>query len=236
MKKKLKAFTLAEVLITLAIVGVVAALTLPNLIANYQKKQTATKVKKVYTILSQAIQSAIVDYGDITGWDVYDEYTLSNSYEFANKYIKPYLNVVKDCGIETTGDCALELYGLNGLSTFTYYSSKLTKFFLNDGSEIFVGSPVLDSDGLDIRVHLLVDVNGKTKPNIVGKDVFQFELVLKESDKPYNNGKILPRYMYDTLEELIADEPNRCHKNQNGYACTMLLVRDGWEFKEHYPW
>ena len=39
-------FTLAEVLITLAIIGVVAVMTIPTLIANYQKKATATKVKR----------------------------------------------------------------------------------------------------------------------------------------------------------------------------------------------
>lgn len=49
MKKVLKskrAFTLAEVLITLGIIGVVAALTLPSVITNYQKKQTVEQLKK----------------------------------------------------------------------------------------------------------------------------------------------------------------------------------------------
>ena len=40
---KFKAFTLAEILITLGIIGVVAAMTIPTLITNYQKKQTVTK-------------------------------------------------------------------------------------------------------------------------------------------------------------------------------------------------
>lgn len=57
-------FTLAEVLITLGIIGVVAALTLPALIQNYQKKATATSVKKAYSELNQVIQMAKADYGD----------------------------------------------------------------------------------------------------------------------------------------------------------------------------
>ena len=48
-----KAFTLAEVLITLGIIGIVAAMTLPTLIGKYQKKQTVTQLKKSYTEISQ---------------------------------------------------------------------------------------------------------------------------------------------------------------------------------------
>lgn len=52
---KLRAFTMAEVLITLGIIGIVAAMTLPSLIGNYQKKQTAIQLKKFYSIMQQAI-------------------------------------------------------------------------------------------------------------------------------------------------------------------------------------
>ena len=47
-----KAFTMAEVLITLGIIGIVAAMTLPSLVGNYQKKQTAMQLKK--SLLSYA--------------------------------------------------------------------------------------------------------------------------------------------------------------------------------------
>ena len=54
-KNRNNGFTLAEVLITLGIIGVVAALTIPTLVANYQKKVTVTKVKKVYVTLNNAL-------------------------------------------------------------------------------------------------------------------------------------------------------------------------------------
>ena len=47
-------FTLAEVLITLGVIGIVAALTMPALIANYQKKVLETRIKKFYSVLNQA--------------------------------------------------------------------------------------------------------------------------------------------------------------------------------------
>ena len=50
-----KGFTLAEVLITLGIIGVVAALTMPTLMSNYRKHQTVTQLKKAYSEISQAI-------------------------------------------------------------------------------------------------------------------------------------------------------------------------------------
>lgn len=52
------AFTLAETLITLGIIGVVAALTIPSIIKNYQKKQTAIKLKQTYSLLTQGIRMA----------------------------------------------------------------------------------------------------------------------------------------------------------------------------------
>lgn len=59
------AFTLAEVLITLGIIGVVAAMTLPSLITNYQEKQRVSQLKKVYSALSQAFVSALQENGTV---------------------------------------------------------------------------------------------------------------------------------------------------------------------------
>ena len=62
--KKKAAFTLAEVLITLGIIGIVAAMTIPTLISNYQEKQTVSKLQKVYATLKNALEMAKVDNGD----------------------------------------------------------------------------------------------------------------------------------------------------------------------------
>ncbi|MDR1168674.1 MAG: prepilin-type N-terminal cleavage/methylation domain-containing protein, partial [Heliobacteriaceae bacterium] len=69
---KSKAFTLAEVLITLGIIGVVASLTMPTLIQDYQEKATVVKLKKIYSMLSQAYQSASMENGDPTNWGLKD--------------------------------------------------------------------------------------------------------------------------------------------------------------------
>ncbi len=61
--RKRCAFTLAEVLITLGIIGVVAALTMPSLIEKHQKSVTINKLKSTYSILNNAIEHAKADYG-----------------------------------------------------------------------------------------------------------------------------------------------------------------------------
>lgn len=63
-----KGFTLAEVLITLSVIGVVAALTIPGLVRNYQETQWKATVKKTYSELVQATQMLLVEHnGDFTG-------------------------------------------------------------------------------------------------------------------------------------------------------------------------
>lgn len=74
MNKK-RAFTLAEVLITLGIIGVVAALTMPSLIEHHQKQVVETKLKSFYSIMNQAIQIASIDEGGLDEFNT----TLANS-------------------------------------------------------------------------------------------------------------------------------------------------------------
>ena len=59
-----KAFTLAETLITVGIIGIIAALTLQSLIENHQKKITVTRLKAFNSIMAQAFQTAKLEYGD----------------------------------------------------------------------------------------------------------------------------------------------------------------------------
>ena len=74
---KKAAFTLAEVLITLGIIGVVAALTLPALIQNYHEKQRVTQLKKAYSVMQNAFLMAQEEYGDVTDWGL----TITNTGE-----------------------------------------------------------------------------------------------------------------------------------------------------------
>ena len=81
---KLKAFTLAEVLITLAIIGIVAALTIPSVISNYQQQEFKTGLKKAVSVLNEAIQTNIAQEGETP----YENQDLFN-------YFKRHMSVIK---------------------------------------------------------------------------------------------------------------------------------------------
>ena len=66
---KKQAFTLAETLVTLAILGIIAAVTIPNLVHKFQDRMTITKFKKVYSLLNNAIQQMYVIEGAPEKWD-----------------------------------------------------------------------------------------------------------------------------------------------------------------------
>lgn len=93
-----KGYTLAEVLITLGIIGIVAAITIPNVVKSYQKKTAAVRLKQVYSIISQALYNAQADSGDVNIWGA-NYYGLERNADntndiiiaFADNYFLPYL-------------------------------------------------------------------------------------------------------------------------------------------------
>ena len=103
-KEKL-AFTLAEVLITLGVIGVVAAITIPGLITSYNKKITETRLAKFYSVFNQAIRLSVAENGDVDTWDDYwsasgntykdgqaqdNETGVEGAFEL---YLKPYMQI-----------------------------------------------------------------------------------------------------------------------------------------------
>ncbi len=91
MSRKFNAFTLAEVLITLAIIGIVAALTIPNLIHSYKKKVVETKLLKFYTVMNEAIRRSEIDNGDKKNWNFPTNQWADSKEEFYNKYFNNYI-------------------------------------------------------------------------------------------------------------------------------------------------
>lgn len=100
-------FTLAEVLITLGIIGVVAAMTIPVMISSYNKHITETRLKKFYSLFNQAIKLSVAENGEVEGWDSYWDAAKNIYDEDGNvkensdvvdaafeKYLAPYMKVM----------------------------------------------------------------------------------------------------------------------------------------------
>lgn len=215
------AFTLAEVLITLGIIGVVAALTMPALIGNYKKQETVSKLKKAFTILNQSYKQAQVDNGEPVYWD--DPYSIGIE-KYFQTYWYPYLVINKMC--KTYQDCGFTKSSpwiLQNGSPYTLILISPTSrrvVILPDG--ILVQIIVTTGNGVSADYVINVDINGAGKPNKLGKDVFVF----------YWDGisGIVARG-YDKSETEIN---NVC--KSNGLYCAAKIIKDGWEIKDDYPW
>ncbi len=218
-----KAFTLAEVLITLGIIGVVAALTIPTLVNNYRKKQFETGLKKEYSVLLQALDM----YKQDNETPLKKEDTDQSHGEFKNK-IKPYLKILVDCGDEQAGKYEAKCvqngyYTQDKKYTYKTYSGNIANEDLFDDGQIILndGSHLLfENVGNSGAVFVSIDVNGYNKlPNKWGEDVFTFQLM--------NDGKLLPMGAEGTI---YADENTFCSKTSsnrfNGIACANRAIYD----------
>ncbi len=165
-----KAFTLAEVLITIAIIGIVAALTIPALVSKNEKKHFYTQFMKSYNTLSNAINMSVADNGFPSSWTIVEG--VEGAAGVSNKYLKPYLNVAKTCDKTNYQECFSQVIkNFNGEETelnFDPESGEISTLLLQDGSSIWV------SDVHPLLISILVDTNGLKGPNTFGKDVFAF--------------------------------------------------------------
>ncbi|MCM1338244.1 MAG: type II secretion system GspH family protein [Muribaculaceae bacterium] len=98
-------FTLAEVLITIGIIGIVAALTIPALLQKNFEKRTITQLRATQSILSNAIRMAEEEHGTMDGWSQNRKEDATTATLFANN-LKPYLKLALDCGVNASkGKC-----------------------------------------------------------------------------------------------------------------------------------
>ena len=226
--KRENAFTMAEVLITLGIIGIVAAMTLPSLIQKHQKKVLVTKLQKTYSIFNQAlIQSQLVN-GEFSTWPVRENIV---PIEYFNRYYKPYFNGsqlcqnAKACGYKSKTPWK-NLKGNTIMWNLLSGPSRVC-FLLNDSSFVFIPRNSTDENGELIYVSkIYIDINGPLSPNVLGKDVFIFTIDNKKGFMPY---------CYDRTQEKIN---SGCSKTSSGNdnCCTAKIIMDGWQIKDDYPW
>jgi len=169
--KRYAAFTLAEVLITLGIIGVIAALTIPTLIKKTNDKETIVALKKAYSILSSSYTLAVQENGSPETWT-----------KDPLAVLKPYLKVSKDCSDFSTG-CfgpGVTYKLLNGGDDAAYDTGGQTGLILVDGTTLMYQvdsstctKPVGSSDSLQSECgQIYVDINGNKKPNQWGVDAY----------------------------------------------------------------
>lgn len=245
---KFFAFTLAEVLITLGVIGIVAALTIPNIVTNHQKRVTAKKVEKAYSELNQIISQAIAEHGDPAGWDYYSENDLEM---WLKTYFIPYTETAAygDCPI---GSCF-------GVKTIRYLGIANNVGGPNSGYVVkkIKGVPAIRfyryNDGYESVTRARVYINNPNKTTNMGKDVFTFIFDRREKNPrfrpyiPHQFGLYNPStpytYPYPKKGDLLGTGWGACNKKASGSgywmpgdACAAVIMLDNWEIKDDYPW
>ena len=203
-------------LITLVIIGIIAALTIPNLMQKYQEQTTVKKVQKFYSTLSNAYNLAIKDNGTPEDWGIVPDYVPS-AIKIYEILFKPYFKITKNCGLGTTGNCLanVEYKYLNNTNGINYAASGVNyQVALSDGATIFFNR---NSDP-SLLIGVGYDVNGPKGPNQWGVDYFYFH---RPKDRITPLGLISESYNFNTY----------CKKNTtdsfSGYGCAAWVVYKG---------
>ena len=228
-------------------------MTMPALITNHQKKQTVVQLKKAYTVLSQALQRSILDNGEVETWDwqsISGADVASVADEFGQKYILPYLKGVDSnaryLGYKKSNKYWKSLDGTYDSSGSYMFSAP--KYALPDGMLLsFTGNNHVDDPvnryGTSLRIN--IDINGDRGPNQYGRDVFVFTIFPFDSR---SNGKLVPGVNERCSNGAIHNNLSRdflvyngcwtCKHDHTGtgYGCAAVIMKDGWEIKDDYPW
>ena len=222
MKIKRFAFTLAETLITLGIIGIVATITIPGLITKFKDARDSTLLKEDYSILQQMMESANED-GATT--PIPTGNNIDEMKNWFNTYIAPYVKTAHICYYEA-GCWTNDAKWGNG----TTFAQKEKCAYQAITFTLFNGGYVCIDDAGDSRfgvitnghvaIHMLVDINGDKKPNIVGKDIFA--LVAKED-------KLLPGGYNMTKAQIDNNCNPNCSGNWCGAYCTVKAQHQGFK-------
>lgn len=213
------AFTLAEILITLGVVGIIASVTIPALAQNIQDNQFQNKMRKEYSVISQAFELIKNENG---GSFINALGSCSNPSICISEVFKQKLSYIKQCDSN------------DGTNLNTCFPS-LDKIKFLDGSpanDMYIGNGYTEGlvliDGTSLALELgnadctdttgvygnncgwiTVDVNGTSPPNTWGRDLYVFQ-VYADAIRPCSPSRSAPSWLnYDD-----------CTKDKTGWTCS----------------
>jgi len=212
------AFTLAETLITLTIIGIIAAMTVPTLMSKYQKHTYVVGLKKAYSQLSQVVKFIPEAEGCSAGdFDCAFNATHPPDYHLANVFSK-HFKVSKYCNSRDEEGCEWLSDRMLGAAA--------SGFIIDDGMAY----------GLHrVFPHIIVDINGLKEPNKIGRDVFYFEVATGAHNNNFPAGTVLPigSKLWDLYHYPDGDistnywrERNSCTSENVNPTCTARVLEE----------
>lgn len=233
MRKNYKlGFTLAEVLITLGIIGVVAAITIPSLINNYKAKKLRSQFLKSYSVVQQAFK--LMEADDVS----LDPSTYKGDLKFYRVFMN-YLTGATDCQVQVAAPSSSICFdGSNNsdVDINSYYRPLhggtntlwMIRWLLDDGQIALQDGTLLlfENAGNNVgKVYVSVDINGhNNKPNILGYDLFTFQFMDGELKTMGDKGTD-----YTDMDEYCNPKSTNV---RNGIACAQKAKEDTDYFKK----
>lgn len=241
-----KAFTLAEVLITLGVIGVVAALTIPTLIKNYQNSQYVTSLKKAYSELNQAIIQLTIENGcpgnlKCTG---FFETGTTNTF-FGDEFVK-YVKTLKNCKTAQQNCFPSNtnwFFDGTGPQNTNYDAENKYKFITANGVSVSIinyanscNTPTYSTNRTGNMIetcgHMIIDTNGPKAPNFMGRDTFIFFITNGKGPMLYPMGGADNNFdsVSATTDQWWNGGAKRCHSgNKDGWRCAGRIMEKGWQ-------
>ena len=225
--KKIFGFTLAEVLITLGIIGVVAALTIPTLMANYQKQVWINKLKKTYSVLNEGYKQIMSNEGctDMTCAGLMDGGLLNfDNEEVKNKFVTTFK-------LSNVNNSSLLDYKINaggGNTDYTFNDFLGAPFALSGTTAD--GNIIGFANGWIFGELIAVDTNGLRGPNEIGRDIFVFVCTDKLITPFYSKAHfdwvgIGGPASEDERKQAVEEY---CSADQR-LSCAEKIIMDGWQ-------
>lgn len=232
-----RGFTLAEILITLGIIGVVAAMTIPTLVANGKNQANASMLSSTISDVENALTVMLANE---SAEDLTETNAFSNTDDF-DTFVNYLNNYIKISRHESSGtnfyETSESVKYINGNTAPIDVPGVMTKngaiVLFNIPGTTGASAEDIEKYGLPAKAgHVLVDVNGASKPNIFGRDVFGFILG--------NNGTLYPQGGRETSIYMKGNEEHtwdksgsayRCLDNDkaNGNGCTARLIQNNFK-------
>jgi len=233
MKRNKVAFTLAEVLVTLGIIGVVAALTVPNLMQNYQRQAYVTQLHKFYSDMENALRQVMTED---RAQDLTETRLRGANDTTVATFLKDNFKIVNDCGgsaikapcFNVTDYKIMNGTAFSNLSNLSMSSTNVRHCVTLAGGEAVCMSEF--SGNADTGYgKLIVDTNGTKGPNVVGRDLF---VMFYYSDGVLDDVNMTPLCRRNNNCISRNTTFGSCNSiNNNLYGCFGKILNDNWEMK-----
>lgn len=230
---------MAEVLITLGVIGIVAAMTIPNLVQSYKKKEVETKLVKFYSTISNAIKLSEVDNGQHNTWEQLD-YSVDVD-DYYNEYFDKYIRILrKDYRTDKSDNNRkhIELYFSDGsLADVKVDARGLTWEFFPNANDFNITQGI-DSTRRGISSFpFTFNPHAGIAEHTNGRYGFEPYMYLRCEVKVDTDGQKVNVCNGLSREELMNDKNYGCNKTAafGGVYCTAILYQNNWKIPEDYP-